>query len=293
MAAAERRIRWWGERIDRGFVCLIAVCAAAAAGCASASSWPQVLVVDEVRSAPSRQSAWIDSYETAVASIADVMTRDLGLPPARAALHFHRDSDAFQAALEASGYDPALARDTARTLGAVGGSGRVLINDASLREAAWVFRVALIAHELTHTLQYDFAGGIRGASDQWLREGFADWVEMRVLVALGFTSEREARRVVLSRVRDEGAGRFPPLAQMATFPDWVRLAGTIEQEALYGYVMLAAELLLDRHGLAAVIEYFRMFGRSDDRFANFRLAFGDDLAAFETAFGAHLARLLR
>jgi hypothetical protein len=31
----------------------------------------------------------------------------------------------------------------------------------------------LLAHELTHTVQYELGGGHRGTSDQWLREGFA------------------------------------------------------------------------------------------------------------------------
>ena len=63
-----------------------------------------------------------------------------------------------------------------------------------------------------------------------------------------------------------------------------------DQEAFYGYAWMATQLLIDRHGVAKVISYFERFAQSDDRLANFREAFGEDLSQFETAAAASLAR---
>jgi hypothetical protein len=261
--------------------------------CATSGTWPRIIEVESGPDNAAGRGEWIDTYEQAVASIAAVMTGQLGLPALQASLHFHADRDAFRAALQATGYTPAFAQQTAETLTAVSGFRRVLINDRAMEEVGWLFRVALLAHELTHTLQYEFSGGTRGTSDQWLREGFAEWVEVEVLVRLGFTTRRDAQRVLLNRLRDARVSRLPPLSRMITFPEWVDHAQRFGQEALYGYAMLAAEYLVERHGLPAALDYFRLFATSDDRVANFRQAFGQDLATFEARFNARLATLVR
>jgi hypothetical protein len=262
------------------------------AACATGGNWPRILSVEGARAQPTR-GEWIATYDEALASIAAIMTGELGLPPLRASLYFYPDRTAFRAALEADGYPADFARQTASTLSAVSGFQRVLINDQSMEEVGWLFRVALLAHELTHTLQYEFGGGTRGTSDQWLREGFAEWVEVEVMVRLGFTTRLEARRVMLNRLRDAGIRRLPVLSQMVTFPDWVTLVERFGQEAVYGHAMLAAEFLLERRGLPAAVSYFELFRASDDRVANFRRAFGQDLREFEAEFNVRLATLLR
>lgn len=261
--------------------------------CASTTTWPRVVQAGGGGGPAPLRGEWIDNYDQALASIGVVMTDQLGLPPARAALYFHRDREAFQAALEADGYPPEFAEQTASVLIAVSGHERVVINDRALEEVDWLFRVALLAHELTHTLQYEFAGGKRGTSDQWLREGFAEWVEVEVLVRLGFTTRPAAQRVLRTRLLDARADRWPPLSEMVTFPQWVALAEQVGQEALYGYAAIATDHLLERHDLATVINYFRLFAKSDDRLENFRRAFGYDLAEFERSFTERLRALLR
>jgi hypothetical protein len=173
----------------------------------------------------------------------------------------------------------------------VSGPGRVLINEDELAEFGWHYRVGILAHELTHTLQYEYAGGTRGTSEQWLREGFAEWVEVQVLSALDFTSPAQARSIALSQVN--GGGTPAALSEMVTFPDWVALAQRGGQERIYAQAMLAVEFLLERHGVPAVIEYFTLFASSDDRVGNFRRAFGEDLATFEEAWRARLDVLMR
>lgn len=267
------------------------IVAAASAACASLDAWPLVMTIGDTRARPVARGEWIEDYRTALASVAALMKDELGLPAVQGALVFYRDRAAFRAALEQAGYSVEAARMTAETLTAVGGHRRVLINDEGLRDAPWLVRIALIAHELTHTVQYEWSGGVRGTSDQWLREGFAEWVEVQALTRLGFTTPASARNTVLRRIRDAGGARaFPPLRQMVTFPDWVALAQRFDQEAFYGHAWMATQLLIDRHGVAKVISYFERFAQSDDRLANFREAFGEDLSQFETAAAASLAR---
>jgi hypothetical protein len=284
-------IRFRGRLAPR--LAIAVVVAAHVAGCASGGAWPRIVRVQSNSTNAPVRGEWIATYDQAIDSIGAVMTGQLGLPPLHASLYFYPDREAFRGALEAQGYTSDFAQQTADTLTAVSGFQRVLINDRSMEDVGWLFRIALIAHELTHTLQYDFAGGKRGTSDQWLREGFAEWVEVEVLVRLGFTTRNDAQRVLRGRLRDAGARRWPRLSELVTFPQWVGLAQRVGQEALYGYAMLAAEYLLERHGLAAAIGYFQLFGASDDRLANFRRAFGQDLAEFEAAFNERLAVMLR
>ena len=270
------------------------IVALTAAGCVTAGTWPRTLSVADLRAQPTMRGEWIASDEEALVSIAIIMSRDLGLPPVQAELQFHRDRGAFRAALESSGYEPAFARQTAETLVAVSGHRRVLINDAGLQEMPMVFRIALLAHELTHTIQYEWGGGVRGTSDQWLREGFAEWVEVEALVRLGFTTRPRARATIVRRLREAGVARtLPPLSAMVTFPEWVALAQQFTEEPVYGYAALAVDLLLERHGFARAVAYFERFAHSSDRAANFRQAFGEELPAFEAAFRTHLATLLR
>lgn len=262
-------------------------------GACAAAAWPRIIEVPAETNAALRRGEWIATYPEALASIAAIMSRDLRLPAPVAAVQFHQHAEAFRAALERDGYDPALARDTAAALSAVSGYRRVLVNDAAMDEQPWPIRIALLAHELTHTVQYEFSGGSRGTSDQWLREGFAEWVEVEVLVRLGFITRAQARRVVVGRLHEVGSDRLPALSEMVTFPDWVAVVGRSNQEAVYGQAMLATAFLLDRAGIDAAVAYFRLFAASDDRVANFERAFGLSWDQFDREWRTQQAALLR
>ena len=267
-----------------------AATSAAAAACVASKSGPLVLSIPDVRAPSVRAGAWIDTYESAVASIAEILERDLRLPAIQASLYFYDDQNAFQRALELDGYEPAFARDAAATLSGIAGFRRVILNDANLRWLEWPNRVALLAHELTHTVQYEFSRGRRSTSEQWLREGFAEWVEVYVMDVLGFTTWDRARGIALQRVRDAARKQPPPtFAEMVTYPEWVRMVQRSGEEGVYAQALIAADLLIARHGRDAVVGYFRLFETSEDRLANFRAAFGEELPAFEVVFRDHIS----
>ena len=267
--------------------CLLTVgLALGALACASGGTWPRIVSTSTLVSRPLPTGEWISDYPAALATITSVMRRDLALPVGEASLVFYRDRDAFRDALVQNGYDQQLAIDAAQTMTAIGGFRRVLLNDDIVDVMDWPQRIALLAHELSHTLQYEVARGRRGTSEQWLREGFAEWVEVEVLIALRFTTRQQARRLAVQRVRD--AGTLPTLLELVTFPDWVRVAQRTSTDALYAQAMLAATLLIERQGAPAIVAYFQQFGRSNDRLENFRTAFGEDLTAFDQKFRAYL-----
>lgn len=231
----------------------------------------------------------IFDYRTAAATVVSIFERDLRFTPFPVTFKFFPDRDAFETALLEVGYDAALARNTARTMTAVGGHRGVLLNDASFSSLPWAGRIAMLAHELGHSLQYELGGGRRGTSDQWLREGFAEWLAVCVLEHLDAASMTEVRRQRLRELRAAGRSKAPPLADLVTFPQWVEASGRSDATT-YFLSFLAVDFLLERHGVPAVLAYFKRFASSQDRVENFRSAFGEDLDAFGALLAARLWR---
>jgi hypothetical protein len=261
---------------------LIAVSLAAwLSACASARGGPWVLDSPSLTAGPVARADWVASWPQALASVLDVFVTRLALPRLEVRLVFLPDDATFEGLLREIGYDPELARSTAATMTGIGGHRRVLLNEARMSDDGWPARVGLIAHELTHVLQYELGGGVRGSSDQWLREGFADWVELQVLAAMGVVEVGPVRAELVRRTRGT---QVPPLSRLATFPDWVAANEQSKRADLYGAAQLAVDLLIERHGVDAVLGYFGRFGASQQREAHFAAAFGQSLAAFDEDF---------
>jgi hypothetical protein len=264
----------------------------AAALCASAcaiSHEPDIVSIPQSSVGAATTLDEIGDSRTAVVAISAVFDRQLGIPGFPATLEFYQDSEAFEQALLRVGYDRELARSTAARMTAVGGYRGVMLNDGKFRLLSKPQRVAMLAHELGHSFQYELGGGKRGASDQWLREGFAEWLSIRVIERLDGVSMATIRRHRQRELRAAGRSRTPRLAELVTFPAWVR-ASERHKDTMYELAFVAVDALLERHGMPAMIGYFKRFASSDDRVANFRAAFGEDLETFENALSERLWR---
>lgn len=265
----------------------VVVVLALAGACASPGpfslSWP----TEQPRAAA--RGEWIGSWPQAMASIAEVFTSGLGLPPLRFTVHFFPGRRAFEEGLVEHGYAPEFARRTAGALDGIGGHRLVLLNEHAIAAASWPDRVAFMAHELVHVLQYELGGGRRGTSEQWLRDGFAEWVAGEVMAALHLAEPGLASRRARAVVTLAGAPRFPALSQMATFEQWVNLRTTQPALPTYEFALVASAFLVERHGMPAVLDYFARFAVSDDADGHFTAAFGESRSAFESALRAHLA----
>ena len=260
--------------------------AAGLAACATATT-PEVIRFPDPQNRPAPHISGIFSYSTALGSIASIFAREFRFPPFTATLFFYRDAKAVEAALLASGHNPVLAREGAARLKAIAAHQHVIVNEEKLRDAEWADRVASLTHELVHCLQYELGGGVRGTSEQWLREGFAEWVALRVLQHLRAAEPGDARRVLLEQLHASDTARAPRFDEMMTCPQWVGLAG-IRGIAPQAQATLAVDALIAKHGIEAVLDYFRRFAARQDPVANFRAAFGIERAAFEQSVNATL-----
>jgi hypothetical protein len=223
----------------------------------------------------------------ALASIKAVFERDFGLPPFPVRLDFYPDARAFEQALIEVGYDAAMARDSARHLRAIGAHRRVLLNDEVLAEASHLSRLVTLAHELVHCAQYELGGGRRGTSEQWLREGLAEWLAYAALERLHGPSLAAVRRVMREQFTGSNRSKAPRLHEMAAFRQWVERAGDRDL-AMPAHAFLAVDRLIEAHGVAAVIDYFRRFAAREDPAGNFRAAFGTERELFERDLEAAL-----
>ena len=268
-------------------LCLVAALATGTCACSARQPWTLAVPTADLRPASTIDAIY--DYRTAASTVAWSIGKELGLPPFPVTFHFFPGREAFERALLEVGYEPALAERTASAMTAVGGHRGVLLNADRIDSLEWIGRVSMMAHELGHSLQYELGGGTRGTSDQWLREGFAEWLAMRVLERLDAVTMADIRRLRLRELHAAGRSRAPALAELVTFPQWV--AATPRGDNVnYALAFIATDFLLERHGVSASVEYFKRFAVSQDRAANFRAAFGEELQAFEAALDARLWR---
>jgi Peptidase of plants and bacteria len=180
----------------------------------------------------------------------------------------------------------ARARDVASYSAGLGQHRRLFVNEAALGDRAPRVWLGVLAHELTHVAQYQLAGGRRGQSEQWLREGMADWVASRMLERLGVATFRQEREEALRAV----AGELPRLRDDPL--DLVALGQPREWETrhlrsgdplTYRLAFLLTDDLIRRRGFDRLLDYFRAFARADDRFGHFQRAFGLTLGEFEAS----------
>lgn len=226
------------------------------------------------------------SYESAVRVVAAIMVAEMGLPlPSRFTVFVYPSRTAYAEGLATSGRMPARrAEEIAAYSVGLGQHRRLFINDEALRGTCRRAWLAVVTHELTHSAQYELSGGRRGRSEQWLREGMADWVAARVLDRLGDTTFRAERsRVIgdIARMRPALGDESLDLVDLGQPRGWETRHLRAGDRRTYRLAFLVTDELIRRSGWARLVEYFRAFVDSDDRFDNFRQAFGLSLDEFE------------
>lgn len=267
-----------GRLSGRPCTCLAIILIASA--CAVRLPDPVTLPQPDAR--PALHLDQIYDYQGAAVAIAAVLERELGVAPFPVTVHFYPDTAAFEAALVKFGQDPDMARDTAEAMRAVGMRGRVLLTNDMLEPLPWRDRVRVLTHELIHALQYELTGGLRGTSEQWLREGFAEWVSLMVLDRLRGPELRVLRAQQLTLFNRSDRARAPRLDEMVNFEQWI---GVVNRRGIapYSQAFLTVDFLVERHGAPTIVEYLRQFASTRDRRAAFRRVFGEEPAAFEAA----------
>ncbi len=239
-----------------------------------------------------RSSVRSTDYPAIMASLSSLLKQKFDLPVSQPKLLLYPTREAFESNLvNVVRFDAVYAREVAGWAVAVGAPEMVLANEEALERISWPERIRVLAHELVHTVQYGLAGGRRGTSDQWLREGFADWIAYRVLESLEPGGLSQRRASLLARIKGTAyRSSCAPLSEMVTLEDFTRSRTRHGGSKVYGQSYLAAEFLVEKHGVQPVLRYFSLFTHSDDRLENFRIAFNTDLQTFEKEFIASLER---
>jgi hypothetical protein len=241
-------------------------------------------------------AAQIANYQDAVDAIVSVMTETFQLPVPRTSftLYFYPYREAFaQGLTDQFNTDPTLARDIAKSaLGRIRQTEegkQLLVNEEMMNDLKWPERIHVLAHEITHIVQYELADG-RLVGDLWLIEGFADWVAYQVLEALGLDTFNRRKHIKIAQVKHT---REPlPLAQMTTVQDWQALNARYGSALPYAQAFLATDLLIEQRGASSVIDYFRRGPHATDLMQNFQAAFGVELSTFQREFATYLESLL-
>jgi hypothetical protein len=280
-------------------------------GCAST---PQLLTIPPRAEAVKPPAYGSKDYSEVLAAIVSVMVRNLKLPPVEASVTLYFSQNSYESGVMAESEKDLerlrqqlgsranrlreeelvfSARRFAVSSVAVGMYKKVLVNEWRLGKYPWTEWVKVLAHELTHTIERNLVEGRLTASDQWLREGFAEWVGYQVADTFGAEAFAKSRDRVLDSIANAKSYQtFPSLTQLTGNAEWLTWSKTLGRAATYGQALIALDLLIEERGLAAVVEYFRLFGKLNSRERNFTMAFGEPISAFDGKFTKHLHMLL-
>jgi len=279
------------------------------------SAGPQVIPIP----APAENAAGSlerlnENYPEVLSAISTAMARELKFPTIQGVVTFYSNYQTFENGLAAEFEANArgaeertgrrqpeavrqervafLARQRSVTAAAVAVNDNVLVHEIAFRRYPWSERVRVLAHEMTHVLQRNLAGHRPASWENWLIEGFADWVGYKVLDSLNIENFAKSRQgVVDSVIAGSARQTLPSLLQLHTQGEiltWTRAQG---RHAAYGQGMVAIDLLVEEKGMAAVLDYFRKFSKLNNRQGNFSEAFGETLENFDARFSQYVARI--
>jgi hypothetical protein len=222
------------------------------------------------------------AHRPAVEEILGIMRGELGLPlPEHVSVYVYDSRSAFRTGLIDEGYvAPDRVNEIASFAAGLARPGRVLLHSRAARGRTEWRR--LIAHEMTHVVEFGLAGG-DGRADQWLAEGLAERVAFDVLERLGDGSlaERRARALAGARRHPGYVAGHLDLAALGSPREFTlrhQRDGSLET---YQLSFLMADYLVQRHGLDTVLGYFRNC-RETDRDRAFLRTFGQPIQQFET-----------
>ncbi len=279
----------WIAVATRAIVCAVA----SAIFCCHA--WAQEIPLQVFPGTQAFEGKDIADYPRAIDAILRVLVQKFGLPLPRGKVEIHPTREGFEQALvKYLKIAPALARSTSQFAKAAVGSNTLLINEQAIAGDTWPQRIELIAHELIHLLQLTLANRPGIIGNQWLIEGFAEWMAFQVTDALGLDELSRARGRITDKVRElKRKENLPRLLHLHAFADWVGAREKYGFDGTYSLSFLITDFLIERHSVAAVLDYFRRFQRSADHDANLKAAFGEGLDDFELALDRHLDGLLK
>jgi hypothetical protein len=237
-------------------------------GCAVTAS-PEAVAISNPPIFRPASPQQVSGLPHALAAIITVSTQDLGLPPVEPLyLHLYKDSIHYAAGVRRFSR---LGEDSVRSTLAQPYENRLHVNMERTRGQSWAALLRILAHDYGHNVEYVLTGSTQRRSE-WISEGFADWLAAKVIDSLGWEDYSSS----LSRAERELShyGSLPPqLTQLDAYDDWVKV---LEQPkgriATYNLAFLAVHKLIERKGVAGMMDYFSTgdfsgsFGLTEDEF---------------------------
>ncbi len=127
------------------------------------------------------------------------------------------------------------------------------------------------------------------------RRRHAEWVAFTVLEHLHLDTMAQRRAIARSGIKSHAALLAARLDLETLGSPRGFTVRHLREGSLptYQLAFLMADYLIVRDGLPQVVEYFRSFSERQNRFENFRRAFGQSLGEFEQEILAHLKTVTR
>ena len=267
-------------------------------GCGAAARTGRTVVpitMDPATLSPPTDSRALTTHDAAVRGIAGMLVKDLGLPvPEQVTVYVYSNRRVFeQGLIEDANVSPVRAGELADFAIGIGKRRQLLFNDEAYetRGREWL---RLVAHELAHVSQIELAAG-EGRAEQWMAEGMAEWVAFTVLERLGLDTLPQRRTLARAGIRSHAALVAARLDLETLGTPRGFTVRHLREGSLptYQLAFLMSDYLIARDGLPKMVEYFRLFGQRQNRFDNFRRAFGQSLGEFEKEVLAYLKTVVR
>ena len=293
LRCASTFLKYWS--VIGGVLVLTAMLVVGGCGATRTGRTVVPIAMDPAELTPPADSLTLTTHDSAVRGIAGILVKDLKLPvPEQVTVYVYASRQVFeQGLIHDAQVSPVRAAELSDFAIGVGKRRQLLFNDEAYetRGKEWL---RLVAHELAHVSQIELAQG-EGRAEQWLAEGMAEWVAFTVLERLGLDTLVQRRTVARGGIRSHAAlvaARLDldTLGSPRGFTVRHLREGSLPT---YQLAFLMADYLITRDGLPKVVDYFRSFAQRQNRFDNFRRAFGQSLGEFEHEVLGHLKTVTR
>jgi len=219
---------------------------------------------------------------------------ELPFPLAIKAYVYVNQATLVEGLVKIAGDSPDEAWDRGRYAAGVASRRGLFLRGDYLARMDLVARAGLFAHELAHVSQTRLREGGRGRAAQWILEGHADWVKVRVLDLLRYRSSAESRdHIVRTVVGSPTPIRlFPDLQEVARNTAWVASTNKLGAPATYCQAFLAVDWLVERYGSAKLTEFLGRFSLDSTPREHWAQVFPISYRQFLDEFRVRLENLL-
>ncbi len=264
---------------------LVSIATVLVVGCGASGGGRTVVpvTIDPTALSEPHDSRALTTHDAAVRGIAAILVKELGLPvPEQVTVYVYASREVFQQGLiQDAQISPVRAAELSDFAIGVGKRRQLLFNDEAYdhRGREWL---RLVSHEMTHVSQIEMAQG-EGRAEQWLAEGMAEWVAFTVLERLGLDTMARRRALAEAGIRSHAALVAARLDLETLGSPRGFTVRHLREGSLptYQLAFLMSDYLITRDGMGKVTTYFKSLSQRQNRFENFRRAFGQSLDDFE------------